>query len=656
MFIQVKLLHYHAKFFTYSVPSELQHKIKLGRLVKVPMKQSVQPAVVCRIESGTQTYNFNVRDIDSIYDFPEDEIFFSFIHAVGEYYQIDELFLLQRLERFLIEKEVVEKSCKVEELEAQAEKNILTQEQKDVYSVISDYVKTARYQTFLLHGVTGSGKTEVYKCLIRDAIDRGKAVMFLVPEVALAMRFELLFAKVFQDIAVIGFHSASSISQKRLLWKCLLEKRAVLIIGVHMPVLLPIAHLGLIIVDEEHEQGYQEKKHPKVHSRDMSILKASMYNIPIVLGSATPSIQSLWNVEQKQWVMLNITQRFAGAFPRVEFALLKNKQKRKNFWITNELYEAIADRLSKKEQSIVFLNRRGYCFFVQCTCGFVFSCQQCSVSLTLHQDSSLLCHYCGYKTAFPKACVDCGQGSDEFLKKGVGTQQIVMILQKLFPDARIERADLDSTVKKKSWALVVEDMYDGNIDILVGTQSITKGYHFPGVTLVGILWADLNFHFPVYNALEVALQQLIQVAGRAGRQTPDSLVVVQSFDNHQVFNFVDETKYLEFYQQEIQKRVDAQYPPYKHVAEIEFKHEDVQQVELDAKEFVLALRGLIEKKKLDVTILGPVPAMIYKVKSVYSQKLFLKSFSRNNVIQLFAELKHDKKRMKSQAFFTMDPV
>lgn len=653
MLIHVRLLQYAEKFFTYSVPQEFWDKMIPGTLVKVPLSNRIVPAVVSEIADESVEYKFTIKPIVSVYPFPLDPLYSLFIDKVSSYCQTDTLYFLQRLEKFLSEKQNEDQPI-VPSAPSSTQKVNFTDEQESVYHQIAPYVVEQKHQTFLLHGVTGSGKTEIYKRLASDALIQGKAVILLLPEVALALRFEKIFASYFKEIPVLGFHSAAPVGQKRLLWQSLLEQKPMIIIGVHMPVLLPIAHLGLIIVDEEHDSGYQEKKHPKIHSRDMAILKASMYKIPIILGSATPSLQSLWNVKKRGWKLLMMHTRYAGNFPKIQFASLKTKKKRKSFWITDELHAAIENRLENKEQTIIFLNRRGYSFFVQCTCSFIFSCSHCSVSLTLHQDQNLLCHYCGHKQAIPPSCPTCGINGNEFLKKGIGTQQVVSILQKLFPTARIERADLDSTVKKRSWANTVEDMQSGNIDILVGTQSITKGYHFPGVTLVGVLWADLNLHFPIYNAAETALQQLIQVAGRAGRQSQESTVIVQAFDEHKIFSFVDEKKYQTFYDEEIQKRTDAQYPPFKHIAEIELKGADQLVVERDAKMFSRCLRDMSQKQGFDVQVLGPIPAMVYKVKSVYSQKLFLKSFSRSEMIELFSDLKEYK--IKSSVFFTIDPV
>lgn len=653
MIIHVRLLQYASKIFTYAVPDTLQHDIAVGVLVQVPLGNRVTSAVVESIELSHKIYKFEIKNIITVYPFPKDFVYQQFLQQVSGYYQVDPLVLLRRVQLFLTEQNSIDYVPRIDQ-EINKEVVILNQQQQDAYDHIVPFVWEQKHDVFLLHGVTGSGKTEVYKKLVELVVAQGKAAMLLFPEVTLALRFEKIFAAYFQQVPVIGFHSASTAKQKKQLWQNLLEQKPVIIIGVHLPVLLPIAHLGIVIVDEEHDHGYQEKKHPKMHSRDIAILRAYLYKVPIILGSATPSIQSLWNVAHRGWKLLQMTQRYAGNFPTVKLVSLKKGVARKHPWIHNELYFAIQDRLEKKEQVIIFLNRRGYSFFVQCPCSFVFTCGQCSVSLTLHQSNILMCHYCGYQEPLAQKCPTCQGVESDFMKKGIGTQQLVSILQKLFSSARIARADLDTTSKKRSWNNTVEDMYDGNIDILVGTQSITKGYHFPKVTLVGVLWADLNLHFPIYNAAEVTLQQLIQVAGRAGRQSDDSLVVIQSFDQHEIFNYINESSYLKYYEYEITNRVQAQYPPSGHIAEIEFKSDDQKIVMQDAIMIAKTMRELCLQKQYSVDVFGPLQSLVYKVKGTYTQKLFLKSDSRVQLINVFQQIKHTS--IRSSMFFSIDPV
>ncbi|MBV8661172.1 MAG: primosomal protein N', partial [Candidatus Dependentiae bacterium] len=588
MFITVRLLNNFSKELTYAVPADLQNQIYRGTLVQVPLQRRLESAIVVGIEPLDKIYEFKIRPIDSIFPFPADTTYRQFATQLAAFHQIDSLYLFKRVKNFLAEQEDVDPAF----AEASAGKRIhdeenfeskrvsLTDEQVAAYESVMADIDAQRYQVTVLHGVTGSGKTEVYKKLLNSVLAQNKCAILLLPEVGLAVQFEKLLKVQMPGVEIFGFHSATTIKQKRILWQALLQKKPCIIVGVHLPIFLPIAHLGIIIVDEEHDSGYQEKSHPKIHSRNAALLKASLMKIPVVLGSATPSISSLWNIKHKSWKLVQLKNRFAGQFPSVEVVALSDKKERKNFWISAELYSAIAQQLLKKEQTIIFINRRGFSFFVQCVaCSFIFSCSNCSVSLTLHEDGRLICHYCNFTLMTHEICPDC-KGKD-FLRKGIGTQQVVTILQKLFPRAVIQRADLDTTSKKKAWQQTVQDFYDKKIDILVGTQSITKGYHFPHVTLVGILWADVNLHFPIYNAAETTLQQLIQVAGRAGRQSSNSKVIVQTMTPHAVFNFICEIDYLKFYTSEIAKRQEVGYPPTKHIAEIEIRCEDQRIVEKD---------------------------------------------------------------------------
>ncbi len=649
MFITIRLLNNFSQELTYSVPEDLQNQVQRGTLVQVPLQRRVESAIVMSIEPSDTIYPFKIRPIDSIFPFPCDTTYRKFATSLAAFHHIDSLYLFKRVKNFLTEQEdeIVDL---VKDIDVRSKSVTLTDEQIAACALIQQDIDAQRYQVTLLHGVTGSGKTEVYKKLFSSVLGSGKCAMLLLPEVGLAVQFEKLLQVQMPGIEIFGFHSATSIKQKRMLWQALLQNKPCIIVGVHLPVFLPIAHLGIIVVDEEHDPGYQEKNHPKIHSKNAALLKASLMSIPIVLGSATPAISSLWNIEHKGWKLIQLKNRFAGQFPKVQVVTLSDKKERKNFWISAELYTAIKQQLIKKEQAIIFINRRGYSFFVQCTgCTYNFSCTNCSVSLTLHEDGRLICHYCNFTLKNYASCPDC-KGTD-FLRKGIGTQQVVTILQKLFPSAKIERADLDTTSKKKAWQQTVQDFYDKKIDILVGTQSITKGYHFPHVTLVGILWADINLHFPMYNAAETTLQQLIQVAGRAGRQSNDSTVIVQTMTPHTVFNYICELDYLKFYTNEIVKRQQVGYPPAKHIAEIEIRCQNQKTVETDADFLV---NFLIDHAPQDILVLGPVPAVVYRVKKTYCQKIFLKSINRIAMMQLFAMLK--KHQVTSSLFFTIDPV
>ena len=408
-----------------------------------------------------------------------------------------------------------------------------------------------------------------------------------------------------------------------------------------------------LFIDEEHDIGFQEKKHPRVNTKEAALLRAQLSSIPLIAGSATPSISSLYNVEQRGWHTFSLTKRFSGAFPTVRVIKLTEQKQRRYFWFSKELEEAIKAQLLKKEQTIIFLNRRGFSFFIQCkSCGFIPQCVHCSVSLTLHNDNKLLCHYCAYTIPVLEACTQCNAGT--FLKKGIGTQQVVTLLEKMFPHASIARADLDTTVNKKQWTQTLKDFEEGRTDILVGTQTITKGYHFPKVTLVGILWADINLSIPYYNAAEVTLQQLIQVSGRAGRQSADSMVIVQTMINHPLFQFITEQHYPQFYHTELKNRRLVNYPPCVRFAEIELKHEDEAVVIKEAALMAHEINSFIERGKKKMVLLGPSEPPVQKIKNIWSRKIYLKALTMQEILAAYASI--NKSAFKSLIGFTPNPL
>lgn len=645
MFVDVKLLSGFSKPLTYKIPSHLS-SISIGAIVKVPIRNTIASAFVIACYTEKKESSFTVKEIISIELFPKDVLYLKFITSLSQYHITDPVYFIARIKNFIEQKE-----CEI--IPEQAEEYIgnsvqLTTEQQDIVSYATKKITEKIYTPILLHGVTGSGKTEIYKKLIEHAYKEGKTTLLLLPEVTLATQFEKLLKSQMPDLPIAAFHSASSTQTKRILWKSLQEGKSLLIIGVHLPVLLPIENLGLIIVDEEHEVGFQEKKHPKVNTKSAALIRAQEYNIPIIMGSATPSISSLYNVEHRGWKLFKLTTRFGGSFPKTECVFLTNQKKRKNFWISTELYQAIKEQLTKKEQTIIFLNRRGVCFFLQCKeCAYVFECKACSVSLTLHNNNTLKCHYCSHSQQAPEVCPQCKK--QEFLKKGIGTQQIVTILQKLFPIARIARADMDTTTNKKIWQKTIHDFERENLDILVGTQTITKGFHFPKVTLVGVIWADVNLNFPIYNAKEVVLQQLIQVAGRAGRSTNNGRVIIQSMVDNPIFSYINEIDYLKFYNHEILNRKLIGYPPVIRFAEIELKHKKENTVEQEA--FLVASLLL---KQDNIRVLGPAQPPVSKIKQVFSRKIYIKADQFNYLIAAFKSLKDT--NLKSELYFTPQPL
>ncbi len=641
MYVQVSLLNGFSQSLWYSVPKEYWEDIFIGTLVQVPLQKRVEHAIVLQIQRERPCGAFFIiKEILAVDKIPADPNYYAFISQIASSYHYSAAQLLKRVRMFLNQthEKVLQKE---DEALISKQQSFLTDEQQKVVAFVSPAIKKGLYQPIVLHGITGSGKTYVYKELIMQALQEQKTVLLLLPEVRLAMHFQQQLAHLLPaGTPLFGFHSASAVSEKKEVWNALRAAQVCVIIGVHLPVMLPINNLGLILIDEEHDPSYQEKQLPRIHTREVALIRARFYGIPIVLGSATPSLLTLYRTRAHKWPFFQLTKRFSGALPVIKTVFLTKNKERPFFWITHELKREIQARLLRKEQTIIFLNRRGYSFFVQCSvCSLIFSCKHCSVSLTLHENNSLMCHYCGYAQKVPFECSECKANSDLFLKKGVGTQQAVSMLKELFPKAIIARADMDSSARKKEWQKTVSDFKKGKIDILVGTQTIAKGFHFPRVTLIGILWADVNLHFPVYHAAEVALQQLIQVAGRAGRESIESTVIVQTCSDHPIFSHISEIDYLAFYKTEIASRKMLGYPPIGYLFEVSVSHAKEVVVKAEAELFALLLKNIasaIVHEK--VQILGPSCPPVYKIKSRYTWNIYVKGMSFEVLSILYQEV------------------
>jgi len=657
MYMHVRLLNGFSEQLVYAVPAAWPTDDLVGSLVRVPLKQKSVTALVEHISAAKPAVSFEIKQGLAIESMPNDPIHRSFIHELATYYQVRPSYLLKRLQLFIAQKETQSIQSEIVLLEQPIFKDVrLTDEQQKAFDTFKSCLSQHDYFATLLHGVTGSGKTEIYKKIIRLFYERQKTVLFLLPEVSLAVRFHhILRAQLPESIPLFSFHSATSKPEKRALWAALLAEKPILLIGVHLPILLPLPKLGCIIIDEEHDTGFQEKKHPRINTKEAAIRRAHMLGIPIILGSATPSLSSLYNVAHRGWHKVSLLKRYAGTFPTVHVERLQEGLPRTCFWITKRLQNAIAARLERKEQTIIFINRRGYSFFVQCSaCGVIVTCNNCSVSLTLHENEKLHCHYCEYTALAPTSCSKCSASKDKLLKKGIGTQQAVSLLKGLFPTARIERADQDVTVQKKKWQETVQGMLLGEIDILVGTQTVTKGYHFPQVTLVGVLWADLQFNFPLYNAGEVALAQLIQVAGRAGRYHNNSEVVVQTIAEHRLFEYLSEEQYPNFYADEMALRQLVGYPPYMRLMEIELKHTNEEALERESHQLAQQLRCIIEHKGYSVQVLGPAKPPIYKIKNWHTRKMYLKAKNMELLLHLMRGIA--KNKFTSFIYATPNPI
>lgn len=662
LFITVKCLNGFSKLLTYEAPDDWS-SVVTGRIVQVPLKNRMERALIVAVSDRRTPGSFAIRSIASLEPAVVDVCYQDFVARLSSYYAVDSVYIYRRLyEPGRIALALVP----VVDHDVKRAGHALTDEQELVVRALRVALHERRFHPMVVHGVTGSGKTVVYAAAIRELYALKKTVVLLLPEVTLAVTVaQILRGLVGNDIAIYECHSSTTASEKRELWAALLHGIPCVIVGVHIPIILPIMNLGLIIVDEEHEPGYQEKRHPHINSRDAALLRAQVYKIPIILGSATPSIASLHAVATKGWSYYLLKKRFSGNFPVIKHVFVRPLQKpvvrgqSDFFWISIELREAIASALARGEQAIVFLNRRGMHRFVQCvSCAGVLMCAACSVSLTVHGNGTLICHYCGAVSSMPHICPYCAAPAEKCVKKGVGTQRIVAILETLFPHARIARADADTTKECTQWQKTVAAVIAGEIDIIVGTQTITKGYHFPRVTVVGIIWADSNLMVPFYSSAERSLQQILQVAGRAGRAAPHSRVIVQSCIKHPIFNFLDETRYREFYQYELAQRADSAYPPHVRLSEIELSNKNEHLLIRDADIAAACIRWYIAQHGVAVTVLGPALPPVYKVQHMFFRKIYLKGTSVAVHLQIYHALHKRLKELDSSSacWFTPNPT
>ncbi|WP_086540520.1 replication restart helicase PriA [Algoriphagus antarcticus] len=521
------------------------------------------------------------------------------------------------------------------EEEPESEPAVLSTSQQAAFEEIKHQFESK--QSVLLHGVTGSGKTEIYIQMIREVLDSGSQVLLLLPEIALTTQIVTRLKKVFGSQMGV-YHSKYSDNERVEVWNGVLSGRFSFVVGVRSSIFLPFDSLGLIIIDEEHESSYKQfDPAPRFQARDSAIMLAYFHQARTLLGSATPSFESYFNASQGKFGYVELTHRFGDAtMPNFYLADLA-ADKRKNLLkldTTRILREKIQDALAKQEQVLIFQNRRGYSPYIQCEdCGWTGQCVQCDVSLTYHQFSEeLRCHYCGYKEKIPSSCPACG--STQLTTMGMGTERIEESLSLLFPEARIGRMDLDTTRNKHGYQRLLDEFGSGNLDILVGTQMITKGLDFGRVTVVGIWDGDRILNFPDFRAGERAYQQITQVAGRAGRREVQGQVIVQTRDPEtQIYAQVIKGDYFEFFNQEIHDRKKFYYPPFVKLVKITTRHADYKVAEKAALNLHHGMAEIPVKK----IVLGPEKGIIARIKNQYQFESLIKLDRSGNTPVIFKE-------------------
>ena len=525
---------------------------------------------------------------------------------------------LNTLEKKHIIKKVEKEVYRLKEQPIEHEQKVnLTNEQKQVIDTILS--KKHEFIPYLLHGVTGSGKTEVYMNLIEEVLKEGKEAIVLVPEISLTPQMVTRFRNRFgNQIAIL--HSRLSLGEKYDEWRKIERKEVSIVIGARSAIFAPFTNIGMILIDEEHSTTYKQENMPKYHAIDMALYRAKTYHCPIVLGSATPSLESYTRAKLGIYHLLEMKHRVNDTFPQVYFVNMKEEIKQKHSILSRLLEEKMKTCLEKKEQIILLLNKRGYSRVVTCkNCGEVDMCPNCDIPLIYHKEiQGMQCHYCGFHKPVRKKCPNCH--GEEFQTYGMGTERLEEYVSKTFKDARVLRMDVDTTTKKGSHEKMIRAFSNQEYDILIGTQMIAKGLDFPNVTLVGVLEGDNSLNVPDFRSAERTFQLLNQVSGRAGRKNKLGEVIIQGFQlDHYSILYASKHDYIGFYEQEMKVRKKLNYPPYMNLSLIQLKGKDEQFLLNEATK----IKKYLQQEK-DLQILGPSFASIPKINQIYMIQLIIK--------------------------------
>ena len=507
---------------------------------------------------------------------------------------------------------------------------------EDQMKVVNEVLLNKGYCPYLLYGVTGSGKTEVYMELIEDALNRGKTSIVLVPEISLTPQMVLRFQKRFGD-NIAAIHSALSDGEKYDEWRRIVKGEAKIVIGARSAIFAPLKNIGMIIIDEEHSDSYkQDDSNPRYSAKDVALIRAKYHDCPLIMGSATPSLEAFARAKKGVFKLLELPNRINGKeLPKINIIDMNEIIKKTKGHFSEELLAAISLRLKKKEQVILLLNRRGYSSFVTCkNCGYTFKCPNCDITLTYHKSSrTLRCHYCGYGTKVYDTCPNCHEKSINDL--GVGTERIEEELGKLFPESRILRMDFDTTSRKGMHEKMITAFKNQEYDILLGTQIVSKGLDFDNVTLVGVINADTSLNIPDFRSSETTFSLLAQVAGRAGRSTKEGEVIIQTFNpDHYAIQYTKKHDYLGFYNKEMFIRRELKYPPFYYICYLKISGKDSDYIYGEVNK----IKKVLENKLENTIILGPSPCTIFKLNNIYRYGIILKYKKEDNLREVLDKI------------------
>ncbi len=557
--------------------------------------------------------------------------------------------------RGLIEFDAIEKLRESDwSLDLPESKDIIpNEEQKEILVKIKAGLESNAHSTFLLHGITGSGKTQVYIEAIREALRMGKRALVLVPEISLTPQIISRFKANFGDL-VGCLHSRLSAGERFDSWRQAKEGKSPIMVGARSAVFSPLDNLGLIVVDEEHDASYkQDDPAPRYNARDVAVMRGKLNKAVVILGSATPSLDSYFNAQKGKYILCQLQQRVEEReLPEVKIIDLREEREKGNRDILSaSLSTLLREKIEKNQQALLFLNRRGFSSFIKCSeCGHIMRCPRCDITLTFHRtDFSMRCHYCGFTQKAPDLCPNC-QGY-KFIYRGVGTQRMEEELKRDFPQVSVQRMDLDTTSRKGSHRRILSDFGKKKFNVLLGTQMIAKGLDFPEVTLVGVVSADFSLDLPDFRTKERTFQLLTQVAGRAGRGDLGGEVIIQTYyPDEQAIKLAARHDFATFYENEIEQRKELGYPPFGHLILVLFSGENQSRVISQSEKFCSTLQKTLKEKKLKETeILGPAPAPLSKIKNQYRWQVIIKTKIIRRVIDLMTKILEGRKDFSSRS-------
>jgi len=535
---------------------------------------------------------------------------------------------------------------------------VLNEEQDKAFKTLLSDIEQDKHNVYLLHGITGSGKTEVYMQAIGKALDKNKTSIVLVPEISLTPQaIERFKSRFNEQVAVL--HSHLTEAARFCEWKKIKENKATVVIGARSAVFAPVKNLGLIVIDEEQETSYKQQDSPRYHAREVAIKRAGLTNAVVILGSATPSLETYHNAKAGIYKFINLTKRIDDReLPSVQIIDMRHymNNSRKQAMLSRPLVDSIKSVLDKKEQVILFLNRRGFATFMNCKkCGFVIKCKNCDATLTYHfQNKELVCHWCGYREAPPDTCPKCKSSYISYF--GAGTEKVESEISRIFASAHINRMDTDATLKRGSHKKILNSFKTGDTQLLVGTQMVAKGHDYPGVTLVGVVSADSALHIPDFRSGERTFSLLTQVAGRAGRGKKPGKVLVQTFTpEHYAIISASKHDYTAFYNEEIRSRKELDLPPYSHLVKITFRSHS----QAKAMESAQGLTKLLQEKKNKniLHIAGPVISSIPRLRKEYRWDVILKARRAEDAVNLLRNaLPKFKKSSLVKMAVDVDPI